>query len=122
MANDKLEFLGQTLMRLCRDESIEHIRMVLSGKMKGGKAEAVRQELGLLDPVVLGSVLRIVPAMVDSVLHNFLWMLEQTEELDLVVALDGDEIRASDESDGLAGELYGEDGWIARCSQFGQLG
>jgi len=121
MAEDKLDFLGEKIMKLCRDPSIRVIQRMLSGEMKGRTAEAVRQELGSLDSAVLERLLRIVPAMVDHVLHNFLWMLEQTPEIDIIVSFDGDEMRASDQSDGLDGEPYGEEGWIARYSQFGRF-
>jgi len=76
MTKEKLDFLGETIMKLCRDPSIRVIQRMLSGEMKGRTAKAVREELGSLDSAVLESLLRIVPAMVDNVMHHFLWEIE----------------------------------------------
>lgn len=61
----------------------------------------------------------LVPEIVDTTIHNLLWTLEQEEMIDVTVNVDVDGKLASlkDVSDGLAGELYTEDGWIFRFSK-----
>lgn len=54
----------------------------------------------------------IPPRVVETVVDYLLAWLENEE--DVQVFFDG--INVADESDGLAGELYGEDGWIERFS------
>ena len=56
---------------------------------------------------------------VDNCLHYFLYMFEEyQDEIDLVFA-DGDKKHILAEiSDGLSGELYTEDGWIEKYSEY----
>lgn len=46
-------------------------------------------------------------------MHNMLFMLEEHEEIEMLYA--GENI--VEESDGLSGELYTEDGWIEKYSK-----
>lgn len=116
MANKELDVLGQMIMEGVRDESISDIRMVFSGAMKGTDADEIRDKLKALAPGDLKAVEAIIPNLVDQVIHNFLYSVEQSDEVELMV--DGaTEVRASEESDGLSGELYGSNGWIERFSK-----
>ncbi|MDE6209993.1 MAG: hypothetical protein K2M73_10030 [Lachnospiraceae bacterium] len=47
-----------------------------------------------------------------NVLDSFLFMVEQHEDICLLY----DNINLNEESDGLSGELYTEDGWIEKYS------
>ncbi|MDF2859636.1 MAG: hypothetical protein K0Q87_5487 [Neobacillus sp.] len=59
----------------------------------------------------------VVPKIVDTTLHHLLWTFEQNELIDINVANgDSKQISIKEISDGLAGELYTEDGWISRFS------
>jgi hypothetical protein len=103
-------------MARVRDKAILHWTMIASGKMKGEQAE--HDALDRLDADGRQSFLALVPAVVDTVLHHLLWTVEQNEKIQLVmVARDGSVTNLNDMSDGLAGELYSERGWIARFSE-----
>jgi len=61
----------------------------------------------------------IVTEIVDNTIHNLLWGLEQTAHVQICVDGElGHLSRVSYESDGLAGELYGDNGWVARSSKY----
>lgn len=63
---------------------------------------------------------RCVPEMVDQVIHKFLVAMEESADVEIVIGSAGvSEVRASEESDGLAGEPHGDRGWIARFSKVG---
>ena len=58
---------------------------------------------------------------VDSIMHHFLWMIEEQESLDLITYEDDDKkhfLSLKDLSDGLCGELYTDEGWIAKYSAY----
>ena len=59
---------------------------------------------------------------VDSSLHSFLFLMEESPDIDISFS-SGDEsiTQLSEESDGLGGELFTQDGWIARFSQYKTL-
>ena len=59
-------------------------------------------------------------AVVDTGLHDFLFALQQIADFDndINVLVDGKNI--VEQSDGLHGELFGDNGWFARYSKHGQ--
>lgn len=118
MASETLDAIGRILMGKVRDKAITDWDMILDGRLKGGAAEDVRQQLQTASPNVPDLLTAMVPRIVDTVLHHLLWTLEQEESVELSIRADGSTYRSvRDESDGLCGELYGDRGWIARFSQ-----
>lgn len=110
---DILDQFGQRLMREVRDESLENWRMVLNGMMKGERAALIRSRIGA-PSTDLSSIL---PDVVDSVLHWFLVWAESDPNVSLCWENNGKLEKLDAISDGLAGELYGPNGWVARYSQ-----
>jgi len=118
MSENPLDVLGELLMAQVRDKSIEDWEKILDGRMKGQTAEVLRQELAGSDKAVPDILKRMVPCVVDTVLHHLLWTLEQEQAIKLSIEIDGKATPSMRElSDGLSGELYGERGWIVKFSQ-----
>lgn len=117
MANKVLDEFGQMLMSRVRDEAISQWDMILDGRMKGVTADRLRQALaGITGPDrdLLG---RVVPMIVDTTLHHLLWTMEQEKRVAVLMDPgDGTRRNVAEASDGLAGELQGTRGWIARFS------
>lgn len=118
MPHPVLDYLGSILMERVRDASVTDVDMILSGKMQGDEAERIRQALAALGPSALQALQGMVPALVDQVVHNLLATIDEFPDLELVVTRSGEATNASELSDGLAGELYGNGGWIARFSRY----
>ena len=118
MASSQLDRLGEILMTRVRDRAIGDWDKIIDGRMRGNTAEKVREELASSGRDATQVLTRMVPRVVDTVLHHLLWTLEQEPGLDLSVGV-GETAgpSARDESDGLGGELYGSRGWIARFSK-----
>lgn len=115
-----LDRFGELLMRRIRDEAISDWDMILDGTMKDERSQKVRAELAGLDfdSSQVAFIRWLIPQVVDTTLHHLLWTLEQEETVNVAVKTEGAEIASLREaSDGLAGELYSEDGWIARFSK-----
>lgn len=68
----------------------------------------------------LSVINQAIVSSIDDVVHNFLWMLEQHEDIDLLCGEDDESAKENvrDLSDGLTGEIYTEDGWIAKFSRY----
>ncbi len=117
MQDEPLDRLGQILMGRVRDKAIADWDRILDGRMKGETAELVRSELGAVAPGAKTFLHWVLPRIVDTTLHHLLWTLEQERSLRLGVEAEGSSVPdVSAVSDGLAGELYGSKGWIARFS------
>lgn len=119
MPDEALDEFGRRLVREVRDETISDWEMILSGKMKGERAERIRLLISRYATAERGALMPIIPEIVDSVLHHLLRWLEEDDELQVSCAF-GEEVidNLAEESDGLPGELYSDAGWIARFSKF----
>jgi hypothetical protein len=117
MNNKPLDLFGEILMEKVRDFTIEVWEKTIKGEMKSEESQKLHRLIS--DSGQSELIKDLVPEIVDTTLHNLLWMLEQEELINVTVNVDGDEKQASlkEESDGLAGELYTEDGWIYRFSK-----
>jgi hypothetical protein len=113
-----LDRFGKLLMTKVRDEAITNWRMIVQGTLKGERASRIREVLKAVPENQQAVFLQLVPDVVDTVLHHLLWTFEQVEDVDIAVRLDDQTVPSLREaSDGLAGELYSDEGWIARFSK-----
>ncbi|MEZ3428796.1 MAG: hypothetical protein K1W36_00600 [Lachnospiraceae bacterium] len=110
--NNELNSFGKILMNDVRDTTIESFDNMINGTMKGITAENVQEKIREFSDGQIDVVKWMIPQVVDLCLHNILWMVEQEED----ITLSFKEINLKDESDGLSGELYTEDGWIQKYS------
>lgn len=118
MSNQALDQFGRLLMMKVRDEAISDWKMIVDGRMKGEESEQIRTALRSFTIEQRSVFLSLVPEVVDTVLHHLLFTLEQSEDVKIRVTSDGIDVPdLKDLSDGLAGELYSDEGWIARFSR-----
>jgi ferritin len=115
MNNESLDCFGEFLMKRVRDMSISHWEKIISGKLKSADGQMMHKKIveSFSDIEILEEVVKKV---VDTTLHNLLWGLEEDDIVDVIVERDDHKESIKVISDGLAGELYTEDGWIARFS------
>lgn len=121
MTNKVLDRFGKILISEVRDEVIDKYQMIVSGTMKS--QEAINLHNTLISSFTdnqIDIVRNIMISIVDDAIHNYLWMLEQHED-DIVMLCSQDNGLDKEDivklSDGLSGEIYTEDGWIARYSR-----
>jgi len=120
MSNEALDKFGELFVKFGRDNAIRRWYAIIDGKMGGIWAEEIRKLLEGLSPEAIQALRDVTPHLVDSVLTNLMYGLEESEDVNVSVRLqDGHIIKdLSEVSDGLAGELYSEAGWIARFSEY----
>jgi len=112
--------LGQLLVTRVRDRALQDMRKMLDGSAKAPDLVVKLANLRSLhgEEGVAGARL-VLEEAVDHVLHHMMVLFDdEPNALKLAVEADGEWIDAAAGSDGLAGELYSEDGWIHRFSQF----
>jgi len=113
-----LDAFGSLLMKRVRDQVIFEWNGYIDGQMKGSTAARIQESLHLFDTRQIAALHQLIPEIVDTTLHHLLWMIEQEKAVNLTLSdKDGEVHELRDLSDGLAGELYAEDGWIARFSK-----
>jgi hypothetical protein len=114
----QLDAFGRKLIDSVRDRTLDDIDLTLTGMAQAGwEQELSRQISSSLDRDGVLLARHLVVIAIDTALHNLLWMLETSDQIRLVAkAPDGAAVDLADVSDGLSGELWTEDGWIARFS------
>lgn len=113
-----LQLFGQLLMNKVRDEAITDWKMIIDGRMKDEASAKTREILSSFTIEQRAILQLLIPEIVDTVLHHLLWALEQQKNVHIRVTIDNQEFPSlKDISDGLPGELYTDDGWIARFSK-----
>ncbi|MBN2267706.1 MAG: hypothetical protein JW725_05225 [Candidatus Babeliaceae bacterium] len=118
MAKEALDKFGSILMHKVRDAAISDWKMIIRGKMRDQRSQEIHQTLKNFGITEQNTIEALVPEIVDTALHHFLWMLEDEEDIELAINCSGERIESiKRESDGLCGELYSDNGWIARFSK-----
>ena len=119
MQDKALAEFGVLFINRVRDAVIEDWHMILDGRMKGARADAVRTIVAEKPQCDRETLLNIVNMVTDSALHHMMWMVEDEKAVDITfVASDGRLVSIKKTSDGPPGELYGAKGWIAQFSKF----
>jgi len=104
-------------MKRVRDKAIGDWERMIAGEMKGVTAERIRKQIGSFNSDEKDVLLKLLPQIVDTTLHHILFTVQQGLGLELLVNdPNGGCQNAREISDGLAGELYGNHGWVARFS------
>ena len=116
---DALSDFGKSFIESVRDDSLFVFEGIVSGHMKDSGSQELHQKLQSLSEEELAIVREIAYQMVDLTMHNTLFMFEQ-EVGDWKISNSECESLA-DESDGLSGELYSDEGWIESYSQYGEF-
>ena len=114
----ELSDFGELFIENVRDNSLFVFEGILSGHMKGVESKNLCEKLNGLSAQELALIKQIAYKMVDLTIHNTMFFFEQ--------GIDGWKISNSEKnvddltsiSDGLAGELYTEDGWIEKYSKY----
>lgn len=105
-----LETAGTFLMTV-RDHAIANGVALLEGRLSAPADQEIARFASRLPDEMRQP---LVAAIVDNVLVALLSALDEDSDVQLIA--DGTSV--ADESDGLAGELFGERGWIARMSRY----
>jgi len=114
----KLNLFGQILMTDVRDNTIDQWEGYIDGSNKGITAQEVFKQCQHFNLEDKELIKKLFSQVVDTTIHHLLVAVEQNENLNVTISLDSIEsINIKDISDGLAGELYTEDGWIATFSE-----
>lgn len=119
---DVLDRFGQLLVSEVRDVAVAVALKSLRGQMKDQASKQLEAELAKVPESTRKLFETFATDLVDSTLHDLLSFFEGSE--DFLIAFKGDEVNLVDlneVSDGLAGELYTDEGWISRFSDLGAI-
>lgn len=113
MNSNNLDQFGEALIKQVRDVTIRHWDKIVNGTMSDEETRIINS----LGENEIELVKRLIPKIIDTTLHYLLWKAEQQSPIFLGLrTTDGKIEDISSISDGLSGELYGENGWLKKYS------
>ncbi|MFN7893331.1 MAG: hypothetical protein ACK5OC_23765 [Pirellula sp.] len=119
---DVLDRFGQLLVSEVRDVAVAVALESIRGQMKDQASKQIEAELAKVPESTRKLLEAFATDLVDSTLHDLLSFFEGTEEF--LIAFqenENDLVDLNEISDGLAGELVTEEGWISRFSDLGAI-
>ena len=107
-----LERLGRVFMEKFRDPALDTFDDLFAGRLKAPDLDSLQASLSKFDLNQRGIIRDCLVEILDSSLHDLLFAMEENGQFHF----EGEEL--SELSDGLAGELFTDDGWIHRFSKY----
>lgn len=118
MENSILEDFGKMIIENVRDESIDTLEKEISDRINSYQGIQIRELLKDFNNEQIETILNLIPTVVDTSIHYFLEAIDSSENIKLLFDdKDLNPIDIKELSDGLAGELYSDEGWIAKFSK-----
>jgi hypothetical protein len=112
-----LSNFGEQFIKSVRDNTLFVLEGIISGHMKSDTYKLMHQEIIKMPEVQVALLRDLAYRMVDLSLHNILFMFENNADW-TIAGKSGGVNDINTLSDGLAGELYSEDGWINQFSGY----
>jgi hypothetical protein len=117
---DPLDTFGRFMMQNLRDPAIAYYDNLAEKRWKAPAIQNLQAELSLLSDEQRQIVRRCVISAIDVAIHDFLFALQEQADFDHEISIVIDEQEIETLSDGLQGEPFGADGWIATYSKYGE--
>ncbi|MBN7817018.1 DUF6547 family protein [Algoriphagus pacificus] len=115
--NNKLDKFGKLIVEKLRDKQIDWFRGLIQGKWRSQESKELHAKLSKLTQDQKQVVADVLEKVLENSMHDFLFAIQESNDLDsgLKVFMDGENV--AELSDGLHGEIFTEDGWVQRFSR-----
>jgi predicted DNA-binding WGR domain protein len=117
---ESLDKVGKFIVETLHDEALSRFERLAQGKSKAPGQRALQDALKTLTPEQQAVVRDVVEACTNAAIHRFLFGLVENAEMDDDMQLVVDGESAVKLSDGLHGEMFGDEGWRARFSEYAE--
>ena len=118
--NNPLDKFGKFIVENMRDKGIEYYDKLALGLWKAPSLQSLQEDLKQFDEKQLSIIRRCIVSTIDDAMHDFLFALQASSDLNHGIQVTINEQNVAELSDGLNGEPYTEDGWYAKYSSFGE--
>ncbi|MFO1485097.1 MAG: hypothetical protein U1F71_17185 [Verrucomicrobiaceae bacterium] len=116
--SDPLSKFGSFIVKNLRDQALDDLEMLLRGAWKSPATQDMQRRLGSLTDEQRQLFREVADRIITTGMHDFLFALQEASDANqgFEVQVDGSNIASL--SDGLHGEIFSEEGWIAKHSKF----
>ncbi|QDT01339.1 hypothetical protein [Adhaeretor mobilis] len=116
MAHPAVDKFGKIVVTKLRDNAIDFFDLASQGHWRAPSLQNLQRELADQTPEQIDLIRRCVIQAIETGMHDFLFALVEANDFENVhVMVDG--VNVADESDGLHGEQFTEEGWIAKFAK-----
>lgn len=122
MSDPRLDKVGEFVTTRLRDRGIACAEQLIAGAWKAPALAGTQASVGRLSLEEQKLVREVVVESIDVAIHDFLFALGETSGFESGVELRCAGVNVAELSDGLQGELFSEDGWVARFSKYPPAG
>lgn len=116
--NQSLDKFGEFYVRNLRDKMLHDLDMLLSGSWKAPGVQDLQRRLAELSQDGRDLIRDAAEHMVITGMHDLLFAIQEEADNDGAIRLEVDGVEVAKESDGLHGEIFSDEGWITRFSQY----
>ena len=113
-----LDKFGAFFVQNLRDRMLHKLETLLHGHLKAPDLLKLQSQLSGFSDEQKQVLSGVIEEIITSGMHDLLFAIQEESDADgaLKVLVDGEEVAKL--SDGLHGEIFGKDGWIARFSKY----
>ncbi len=118
--NNPLDKFGEFFIRNLRDKMLDDLEMLLAGSWKAPAVQNLQERLTAMSDDQRETIREAAEHLITTGMHDFLFALQEDSDTDGSVQVEVDGVDVAQTSDGLHGEIFTENGWIERFSEYPQ--
>ncbi|QLE02003.1 hypothetical protein HX109_10720 [Galbibacter sp. BG1] len=115
---ESLDKFGQLIVKNMRDKQLDHLYGLLEGKWRAKETKSLQGKLSNFNEDERKTLLLLVDNILTHTMHDLLFVIQSNNDMGdgLKVLMDGENV--AEISDGLQGEIFGDEGWIKKFSKY----
>ncbi len=118
MKHNELQKFGEFIIHNLFDKGIECYTQLSENQLKSPLTKQLRNDIKELNEEQLALMRKVVFEVMTTAMHDFLFALQERNDLENDISINVDEINIAEESDGLHGEIFTDEGWIKIYSAY----
>ncbi|MFI4860575.1 MAG: hypothetical protein ACIAXF_07845 [Phycisphaerales bacterium JB063] len=118
MSSPVLDKFGGLITQEMRDKALDFFEDAVQDKLRAPSLRGFQDELASLSDQQLALVRRAVMLSLDHGIHDFLFALVKSHDSEQGIEVRVDGLNIVELSDGLHGEPWTREGWIARLGRY----
>jgi hypothetical protein len=113
-----VEKFGKFFVENFRDKSLDYLQTMFDGGWKAPEIQPLQDKVSNLSLDLKATVRELVETLLTNAMHDLLFAFQESHDRQqgIEIMVGGQPVAGL--SDGIHGEIFGEDGWIVRYSKF----
>lgn len=116
--NSPLDKFGEFIVKNMRDKGIDNYNKLVNRTYNAPELKELQDDLKQFNESQLSIIKQCVIESIDTAIHDFLFALQESTDLEHGIEILVDKTNIAKLSDGLNGELFSEEGWYAKYSKY----